>query len=136
MEKIKQLLPFVIFLLTPWWLLSQGVRQAPLPPQVVEAVRKGDVTRLTPYLNDKIELVLPGESGIFSKEQAHFILKNFFADNKVSSFQVLHYGTRQSATFAIGEYKCINEHYRIYFLVKTGKENRPLIHQIRIEKQE
>ncbi|MGQ1891990.1 DUF4783 domain-containing protein [Thermophagus sp. OGC60D27] len=136
MKKIRQLLPFLVFFLAIGFLDAQTAGKAPLPPKVVEAVKKGDANALTSFLNDKIELVLPGKTGIFSRQQAHFILKDFFSDHKVASFHVLHYGSRQSATFAIGEYKCVNEHFRIYFLVKKSGDNRSLIHQIRIEKQE
>ncbi len=122
------------------FLFSVNLTQAqnnngPLPDKVVQAVKQGNAAGLSSYLNSRIELVLPGESGVFSKEQAHFILKNFFDKNKVTSFQVLHHGSRQNATFAIGQYKCPSENYRMYFLVKNSN-NKPLIHQIRIEKQE
>ncbi|PWD97950.1 DUF4783 domain-containing protein [Marinilabilia rubra] len=108
---------------------------SPLPPKVVEAVKKGNAAELKPFLNSRVELVLPEESGIYSKEQAHFILKSFFESHKVTSFRVLHHGTRQHATYAIGEYKCPQNQYRMYFLVKEV-EGKPLIHQIRIEKQD
>ena len=136
MKKIRQLLPFLVYFLALGCLHAQTAGKDPLPPKVVEAVKKGDAKALTPFLNDKIELVLPGKSGIYSREQAHFILKDFFSDNKVSAFHVLHYGSRQSATFAIGEYICTHERFRIYFLVKCPSDDRSLIHQIRIEKQE
>jgi hypothetical protein len=136
MKTLQQLLPFFVFLLVFGLSHAQSEKKEPLPAKVVEAVKQGDISKLSPFLNDKIELVLPGESGIFSKEQAHFILRNFFKDNKVTSFQILHHGARQNATFAIGEYKCTNEQFRMYFLVKTTEDGKSLIHQIRIEKQE
>lgn len=136
MKTLKQLLPFFVFLLVFGLSHAQNEKKEPLPTKVVEAVKQGDISKLSPFLNDKIEMVLPGEAGIFSKEQAHFILRNFFNDNKVTSFRILHHGTRQNATFAIGEYKCTNEQFRMYFLVKTTEDGKSLIHQIRIEKQE
>jgi hypothetical protein len=132
---MKRLLPFSVLLLSLTLVNAQKTNNSPLPAKVVEAVKKGNSTELQPFLNQQVELILPGESGIYSKEQAHFILKDFFEENKVSSFQVLHYGNRQNATFAIGEYRSSNDRYRMYFLIKTVEEKQ-LIHQIRIEKQE
>jgi hypothetical protein len=135
MKALKKILPLLILIVSLGASSAQSTQKDPLPPKVVNAVKQGNASELTPFLNTKIELVLPGESGIFSKEQAHFILKSFFEDHKIISFEILHYGTRQNATFAIGQYNCANDHYRIYFLVKNTNDE-PLIHQIRIEKQE
>ncbi len=132
MKNLKKLLPVLIFLLS---VTMTGAQTSPLPAEVVAAVKKGDAMAIKPFLNSKVELLLPGESGVYSREQAHFVLKNFFEKNKVTSFTVLHHGTRQNATFAIGEYNCSNDKYRIYFLIKTT-DNQKLIHQIRIEKQD
>lgn len=136
MKALKKILPLIMLLILLGNTQAQKNQSGPLPTKVVQAVKNGDASGLNPFLNNKIELVLPGESGVFSKEQAHFILKDFFNDYKVSSFQVLHHGTRQKATFAIGQYNCSNEKYRMYFLVKNDDNNQSLIHQIRIEKQE
>jgi hypothetical protein len=132
MKNLKKLLPVLILLLS---VTMADAQTGPLPAEVIKAVKKGDAMAINPYLNSKVELLLPGESGVYSQEQAHFVLKNFFENHKVTSFEVLHHGTRQNATFAIGEYNCSNEQYRIYFLVKTT-DNQKLIHQIRIEKQD
>ncbi len=132
MKSLKIILPVLIFF------FSMSVLQAqtgPLPAEVVKAVKTGDAEALKPYLNAKVELLLPGKSGVYSQEQAHFILKDFFENNQVISFEVLHYGSRQSATFAIGEYKCAGERFRMYFLIKSNN-NKRLIHQIRIEQQD
>ena len=132
MKHLKKLLPVIILFLS---VTITGAQTSPLPAEVVTAVKKGDAIAIKPFLNNKVELLLPGESGVYSQEQAHFVLKSFFENNKVTSFKVLHHGTRQNATFAIGEYNCSNDEYRIYFLVKiTG--DKKLIHQIRIEKQD
>jgi hypothetical protein len=116
-------------------LSAQEDQESPLPASVVKAVEKGDAAAIDAFIEKKVELVIPGKSGVFSKEQAHFILKEFFKENKVQSFEMLHHGTRQNATFAIGRYTCSNEKYRMYFLVKNT-EDQPVIHQIRIEKQD
>lgn len=135
MRHLKSIIILLALTTALFTLRAQNEENGPLPSKVVEAVKKGNAAELKPFLNSKVELVLPEESGIYSQEQAHFILKGFFEKHKVTSFKVLHHGTRQHATYAIGEYKCPQTQYRMYFLVKEVK-SQPLIHQIRIEKQD
>ena len=135
MKILKPLLLLALFLVTIASLNAQENGNSPLPQTVIQAVKKGDASAIDPFMNSKVELVLPGKSGVFSREQAHFILKDFFKENQVRSFEMLHHGTRQNATFAIGRYSCSKGNYRMYFLVKNSGDNA-VIHQIRIEKQD
>mgnify|MGYP006292295489 CR=1 FL=1 len=135
MKIFKPILLLLIMLLVFMPLSAQEDQGSPLPASVVKAVEKGDAAAIDAFIDEKVELVIPGKSGVFSKEQAHFILKEFFKENQVQSFEMLHHGTRQNATFAIGRYTCTKEKYRMYFLVKNT-EDQPVIHQIRIEKQD
>ncbi|MFW5753744.1 MAG: DUF4783 domain-containing protein, partial [Marinilabiliaceae bacterium] len=135
MNILKPLLLLVLFLVTTAPLIAQEDGNSPLPQKVIQAVKQGDASAIDPFMNNKVELVLPGKSGVFSREQAHFILKDFFKENQVQSFEMLHHGTRQNATFAIGRYSCSNGTYRMYFLVKNS-DDTSVIHQIRIEKQD
>ena len=104
-----------------------------LPQGIVTAVSGGNAQKLANYFNDNIELVFPQKSGIYSKSQAQMILKEFFTKNPPSSFKIIHQGSRQNASFAIGNYSSGNNFYRFYFLTKKNN-NKILIHQLRIEK--
>jgi hypothetical protein len=106
-----------------------------LPDAITMATRNGDAFELSTYFNSKIELVLPNKSGVFSKEQAQFLIKDFFQSYPPVSFQIIHQGVRENATFAIGRYNYNTGQYRIVFLTKnTG--NQTFIHQIRVERQD
>ena len=135
MKIFKPILLLLIMLLVFMPLSAQEDQGSPLPASVVKAVEKGDAAAIDAFIDEKVELVIPGKSGVFSKEQAHFILKEFFKENQVQSFEMLHHGTRQNATFAIGRYTCTKEKYRMYFLVKTI-EDQPVIHQKKNKKQD
>jgi hypothetical protein len=62
------------------------------------------------------------------------ILKEFFTNNPPKSFKIIHEGSRQNASFAIGNYQTGSGTYRFYFLTKKVN-GKLLIHQLRIEKQ-
>ena len=135
MKTLKLLPPLMVLLFTAISVNAQKDETSLLPQTVIQAVKNGDASEIGAFMNNKIELVLPGKSGVFSRKQAHFILKDFFKDNHVQSFEMLHHATRQNATFAIGRYNCSNGTYRMYFLVKKSKD-QSVIHQIRIEQQD
>lgn len=79
MKNLIKILPVIALLMTITFAQAQT---GPLPSEVVKAVKSGDADSLKPYLNSKVELLLPGESGVYSKEQAHFILKSFLKKTK------------------------------------------------------
>ena len=117
--------------------LSSGMAQneGKLPDAISNATRNGDAAALASYFNTKIEMVLPDKSGVFSKEQAKFLIKDFFDKHPPTSFQIIHQGERENATFAIGRYNYNKGQYRLVFLTKNNGQ-QTLIHQLRVEKQD
>ncbi|HHU58980.1 MAG TPA: DUF4783 domain-containing protein [Bacteroidales bacterium] len=116
-------------------LSTLGQNNGSMPDGIANATRSGDAARLAEYFNPRIELVLPGKSGVFSKEQAQFLMKDFFEQYPPASFQFIHQGERENATFAIGRYHYNRGQYRLLFLVKNSN-GQTLIHQLRVEKQD
>jgi len=105
------------------------------PDEIIKATKSGDSRVLANYFNDKVEIIQPGNSGVYSKAQAEQVLKTFFINNPVVDFKILHQGERDNSSFAIGKYSSRGENFRIYFLSKETSGST-LIHQIRIEKQD
>jgi hypothetical protein len=134
MKKLIQNLTTIIMLLGITIGLAAQT-EGKLPDGITQATRSGDAVELASYFNNKIELVLPSKSGVFSKEQAQFLLKDFFENYPPSSFQIIHQGIRENATFAIGRYNHSKGQFRILFLTKNSG-TQTLIHQLRVEKQD
>ena len=105
------------------------------PDAIINATRSNDSRALATYFNEKVELVLPDKSGVFSKSQAEQVIKSFFAANPADEFSIIHQGERDNSSFAIGKYKTKGKSLRFYFLVKDGTGS-VLIHQLRIENQD
>lgn len=103
-----------------------------VPSEIISALNSGDAAKLSGYLNSNVELVIGSKNDVFSKQQASGIIADFFRTNRVSSFQVLHKGNKEAASFAIGELKTSGGIYRVYVLTrKSGSQ--PVIQQLRIE---
>lgn len=99
---------------------------------ILNALSDGNATVLSSYFNDNVELVVGSANDVFSKQQASGIMSDFFKKNKVSSFQVLHKGTKESSAFSICTMKTTTNTFRVYVLVRRSGSGQ-LIQQLRIE---
>ena len=133
--KINKVLKLLMLVLLISPTIVQAQSEGTLPSEITEATRNGDALELANYFNSKIELVLPSNSGIFSKQQAQFMMKDFFTAYPPISFQLIHQGVRENATFAIGKYSYAKGKFRFVFLTKN-EGSKALIHQLRIEQQD
>ena len=130
MKKIK-----FIFLVLLAAFFVQEVRSQSIPREIVTATQNGNASDLAKFFNDKVELILPSKSGVFSKEQAQFIMADFFTSYRPTSFQINHEGKRDNSSYAIGSYVSTREKFRFYFLTKVV-DNKTVINQIRVDKQD
>lgn len=99
-----------------------------VPSGIITALGDGNASDLSGYLNDNVELVIGNQNDVFSKQQATGIIADFFRKNRVNSFDVLHKGNKDAASFVIGTLKTATGNYRVYVLTRKGE-----IQQLRIE---
>ena len=133
MKPIRQILFYLIFIVVTINLSSFKANED-LPKGVVFALKTGNAQSLASFFNHHVELVVVGNSDVYSKYQSQIILKSFFRRNEPSSFRVLQRSDANSkVSFAIGRLSTSNGKYKVYILGKgTGKNYK--IHQLRIEK--
>lgn len=99
-----------------------------VPLDIINALNQGDASGLSSHLNNNVELVIENKNDVFSKQQASGIIADFFRKNSVSSFQLLHKGNKDNASFAIGILKTGSGSFRVYVLTRKNE-----IQQLRIE---
>ena len=130
--------PLKPFLLVFSFLLSTFFAQADPTPGVPDAIfaalRAGNSKELVKYFNSNVELVIVDKEGIFSKNQAELIVKDFFVKNNPISYAKLHEGGKDASRFVIGQLATTNGKFRIYFLMKNINGTFA-IHQFRIENE-
>ncbi len=129
LNKKKKVIALTMYLLLSFSILGQ------LPNDILNANKKLNAEILSSHFNDKIELVLPNNSGVFSINQAKLIIQDFFKKYPIVSFEIIHSGKSANSTFAIGRYKTYNNNFRFYFLIKK-KDNVSYINQLRIEEED
>lgn len=97
------------------------------------AIKLGNYKELSKHFDTKVELTIATKEDSYSKAQAELIVKDFFAKDKVTNYQVIHKGkSPDGAQYAIGSLTTAKTTYRTYVLTKdvNGKLR---IQQLRFE---
>ena len=125
MKTIKLFLLSACFLCVIPLLQAQSVE---VPTAIINALNSGDANQISNYLNSNVELFIENKNDVFSKPQATEIIAEFFRKNRVNSFQLLHKGNKDAASFVIGTLKTASGNFRLYVLTRKNE-----IQQLRIE---
>lgn len=96
---------------------------------VINSLRTGNATELARFVDDNIEIGLPDKSDTYSKSQAVMVLQDFFSNNGIKSFEVVHKGENGAGQFCIGTLKTRAGDYRTTFFLKT-KNGKQLVRSI------
>lgn len=128
----KILLPFILLLFV-LSVVSQIVNT--IPEEILGSLKTGNAKTLANYFNQNIELTILDNDNVYSKAQAEQIVNNFFSRYVPERFNIIHQGGKEGAHYLIGNLLTKQETFRVYFLLKKT-DNKDIIHQLRIEKQE
>ena len=128
--KSVNIIPVLLIVLSS--IAAKAQAQAKIPDGIALAIKTGNASELSKYMNSTIELLLLDKEDFYKKNVAESILKNFFAEYVTKDFTILHQGAKNDAQYAIGNLKTEKGDFRVYFLLKKVDQEL-LIHQIRIE---
>jgi len=100
------------------------------------AIKLGNYKELSKLFDTKVELTIASKEASYSKAQAELIVKDFFAKDKVTNYQVIHQGkSPDGAQYAIGTLTTSKSSYRTYVLTKDVNGSLR-IQQLRFETNE
>lgn len=128
--KSVNIIPVVLIALCS--LAATVQEQAKIPGGISIAIKAGNASELSKYMNSTIELLLLDKEDFYKKSIAETILKDFFTEYQTKDFIIRHQGAKNDAQYAIGNLKTEKGDFRVYFLLKKVDQEL-LIHQIRIE---
>ncbi|MFC2096386.1 DUF4783 domain-containing protein [Bacteroidota bacterium] len=131
MKTLKKALPLLI-IFSFIFNLGSFTYNEEIPRDIAIAFRVGSAEELARYFNNTIELVLLDKEDVYSKIQAQQIVDNFFIEYFPKNFEFIHQGGKGESKFAIGKLETFNGTFRVTILIKL-KDEKPLIHQLRIE---
>ena len=103
--------------------------------EVIGALKDGKASDLGKYMDDNVEISLPDKSNNYSKAQAVLVLKDFFDNNEVKSFEVKHKGDQNGGQYCVGTLQTKSGNYRTTVFMKT-KNGKDYIKAIRFQSVE
>lgn len=102
--------------------------------EIISALKTGNANGIAKYFDNTVEITLSDKSNSFSKSQAEVVLRDFFNNNPVKGFDILHKGENAGSQYCIGTLVTKNASYRTTVFMKQ-KGNRQTLQEIRFENQ-
>jgi len=99
---------------------------------IVTALKSGNASQVAKYFDNTVEITLPEKSNSYSKSQAEMILKDFFTNNPIKGFDVIHKGENAGSQYCIGTLFTKNASFRTTVFMKQ-KGERQTLQEIRFE---
>jgi len=100
---------------------------------VISAIKIGSASQLSKYFDNTIAITLPDKTNAYSKSQGELVLKDFFDNNGVKTFEIVHRGENAGAQFIIGTLNTKNGEYRTTIYIRQ-KGDKQLLQELRFEK--
>ncbi|MEO8822812.1 MAG: DUF4783 domain-containing protein [Ginsengibacter sp.] len=101
--------------------------------EVINAIKSGNATEVAKYFDNTVEITLPQKSNSYSKRQALLVLQDFFNENQVKNFQVIHRSEKEGSEYCIGTLTTVNGLFRTTIYMKQSGAGL-LIQELRFEK--
>ena len=99
---------------------------------VISALKSGNANELAKYVDDNIELGFPDKTDTYSRSQALMVSQDFFSNNGVKGFQVIHKGENAGGQFCVGTLQTRAGNYRTTVFMKT-KNGKQSVKEIRFQ---
>lgn len=117
-----------IFALLTSFTLASGI------DDIVTALKSGNANLVAKHFDNTVEITLPEKSSSYSKSQAEMILKDFFSNNPVKGFNIIHKGENAGSQYCIGTLLTKSGNFRTTIFMKL-KGDRQTLQEIRFENQ-
>ncbi|MGB3589762.1 MAG: DUF4783 domain-containing protein [Tunicatimonas sp.] len=93
--------------------------QADVINNVRDALKSGSSRELSKYLNNTVEISVNGEQASYSRNQAEFVLKDFFTKYSPKDFRYVHQGSsKEGVKYTIGTLVHERGEFRVVMLIK------------------
>jgi hypothetical protein len=100
--------------------------------EVINALKAGNSAEISKYFDNTVEITLPDKSNSYSKSQGELILRDFFANNTVKGFTIIHQGENSGSQYCIGTLLTKSASFRTTIYMKQ-KGDKQMVQEIRFE---
>lgn len=121
-------------LLLPVFLIAVSTFSQGGIEDVISAMKSGNASGVTKYFDSYVDITIDDKGSNYSRSQGELILKDFFSNNGVRSFELKHKGNNDNGDYCIGTLQTKNGNYRATVYMRL-KGNKLVIQDIRIKQE-
>lgn len=111
-----------LFSFTPSWSIDD----------VINGMKNGNSAQIARYFDNTVEISMPDKSNNYSKSQAEMLLSDFFSNNPVKGFEIIHKGENAGSQYCIGLLTTRSGSFRTTIFMKQ-KNEKQLVQELRFE---
>ena len=100
--------------------------------EVIAAMRSGNSALVAKYFDNMVVIGIPDKTNSYSKSQAELVIKDFFTNNPVKNFEIIHKGENAGSQFCIGTLYTKNGSFRTTIFMKQ-KGDGQVLQELRFE---
>jgi hypothetical protein len=100
--------------------------------EVIAAMRSGNSGLVAKHFDNRVDISMPDKTNSYSKSQGELVLKDFFTNNPVKNFEIIHKGENAGSQFCIGTLLTKNGSFRTTIFMKQ-KGDGQVLQELRFE---
>ena len=100
--------------------------------EVIAAMRSGNSGLVAKHFDNMVDISMPDKTNSYSKSQGESVLKDFFTNNPVKNFEIIHKGENAGSQFCIGTLLTKNGSFRTTIFMKQ-KGDGQVLQELRFE---
>ena len=99
---------------------------------IIAAMKSGNASQVAKFFDNNVEISMPDKSNSYSKSQGELVLKDFFTNNVVKSFDIIHKGENAGSQYCIGTLVTKSGSFRTTIFMKQ-KGDQQVLQELRFE---
>ena len=100
--------------------------------EVIAAMRSGNSGLVAKHFDNMVDISMPDKTNSYNKSQGESVLKDFFTNNPVKNFEIIHKGENAGSQFCIGTLLTKNGSFRTTIFMKQ-KGDGQVLQELRFE---
>ena len=100
--------------------------------EVIAAMRSGNSGLVAKHFDNMVDISMPDKTNSYNKSQGESVLKDFFTNNPVKNFEIIHKGENAGSQFCIGKLLTKNGSFRTTIFMKQ-KGDGQVLQELRFE---
>lgn len=100
--------------------------------EVISGMKTGNIAAIVKFFDNTVELTMHDKTNSYSKVQAEMVLKDFFSNNTVKNFEVIHKGENAGSQYCIGTLNTKGGSFRVTIFMKL-KGDKQFLQEMKFE---